>query len=197
MIFRAIRGKLHGMSLKLSTRNLHIVDLFRSGLTGRAIAGKVGLTYSQVSRIILRDCDDIAAVRIARKLAVALAKERRRIHMDGERFDSFCAKFHAKIKQSEQGCREWNGMIQHCQRPGTGGYGVCRMSRTVKDRLGLNSREYAHRVAYAMAKGRIPSGMTVDHICFNRRCCNPDHLQLLTRQQNSSKKRRNACLPGV
>lgn len=46
-----------------------------------------------------------------------------------------------------------------------------------------------HRLAYTLAKGEIPSDMTVDHICHNRRCCNPQHLQLLTNLDNARKNR--------
>jgi len=47
---------------------------------------------------------------------------------------------------------------------------------------------FAYRVAYRLTFGDIPKGMTVDHICFNPMCCNPAHLQLLTRAENSARK---------
>jgi hypothetical protein len=46
---------------------------------------------------------------------------------------------------------------------------------------------YAHRMAYELFVGPIPEGMTVDHICFNPSCINPDHLQLLTRSENAGR----------
>lgn len=45
-----------------------------------------------------------------------------------------------------------------------------------------------HRVMHLLHKGPIPEGMVVDHICFNTLCCNPAHLQLLTRAENSARK---------
>jgi hypothetical protein len=46
----------------------------------------------------------------------------------------------------------------------------------------------AYRVVFMLYKGPIPEGMTVDHICWNPLCCNPDHLQLLTVAENSARK---------
>lgn len=44
----------------------------------------------------------------------------------------------------------------------------------------------AHRVAWALwHREQIPEGMTVDHICRQRRCINPDHLRLLTNLENA------------
>ena len=43
---------------------------------------------------------------------------------------------------------------------------------------------YAHRISYMWAKGEIPNGMEVDHICHNRSCVNPQHLRLATSQLN-------------
>ena len=44
--------------------------------------------------------------------------------------------------------------------------------------------EYAHRVAYLVFKGEIPSGLEVMHSCDNPKCINPDHLKLGTHQEN-------------
>lgn len=43
----------------------------------------------------------------------------------------------------------------------------------------------AHRVAYELYKGKIPPGLTVDHLCFNRLCQKPQHLEAVTIQENS------------
>lgn len=43
---------------------------------------------------------------------------------------------------------------------------------------------YPHRIAYEVVKGRIPEGKTLDHLCRNRLCVNPDHLEPVTNREN-------------
>jgi len=44
---------------------------------------------------------------------------------------------------------------------------------------------YAHRVMYVDAKGPIPDGLHVDHLCRNKACANVDHLELVTTGENT------------
>lgn len=44
----------------------------------------------------------------------------------------------------------------------------------------------AHRAAWTHHNGPIPDGLTIDHLCRQRRCVNPDHLRLLTNVENAS-----------
>ena len=43
----------------------------------------------------------------------------------------------------------------------------------------------AHRVAYALAVEEVPDGLQLDHLCRNRSCCNPAHLEPVTPGENS------------
>lgn len=42
----------------------------------------------------------------------------------------------------------------------------------------------AHRAAYVKAKGEIPDGLELDHLCGNRACIQPEHLDPVTHAVN-------------
>lgn len=42
----------------------------------------------------------------------------------------------------------------------------------------------AHRIMWELTRGEIPAGLQLDHLCRNRRCVNPDHLEPVTQSEN-------------
>lgn len=50
---------------------------------------------------------------------------------------------------------------------------------------------YSHRFAYEQLVGPIPTGMTIDHLCKVTSCCNPEHLEVVTKGENS--RRAGGC----
>jgi hypothetical protein len=71
----------------------------------------------------------------------------------------------------------------------TEGYGRMKDAKRGK-------RVLAHRLAYELFKGPIPEGLDLDHLCRNRHCFNPEHLEPVTRQENfrrGAKKTTTAC----
>jgi hypothetical protein len=81
-------------------------------------------------------------------------------------------KFWSKVQESAPDkCWEWNGTKDRL------GYG--HFYCTDKRRMVL-----AHRYAYEQRIGSIPLGMDLDHLCRNRGCVNPLHLEPVTHQEN-------------
>lgn len=52
-------------------------------------------------------------------------------------------------------------------------------------RKGKSMMFASHRFSYEIAKGEIPAGLVIDHICHNKGCVNPDHLRAVTTKQNN------------
>jgi len=48
----------------------------------------------------------------------------------------------------------------------------------------FGKNKVAHRISYELLKGDIPEGLDLDHLCRNRGCVNPDHLEPVTRKEN-------------
>jgi hypothetical protein len=66
-----------------------------------------------------------------------------------------------------------------------------KRSRKYKHRryfYGTYSLKYAHRVSFEAANGSIPSHLELDHLCQNKLCVNPKHLELVTHQENCKRR---------
>ena len=49
---------------------------------------------------------------------------------------------------------------------------------------GEKTMRAAHVLAWEAARGPVPKGMEIDHLCRNRACCNPDHMEVVTHREN-------------
>ena len=43
---------------------------------------------------------------------------------------------------------------------------------------------FAHRLSYQIFIGQIPDGLVIDHLCRNRSCANPEHLEAVSNAEN-------------
>lgn len=66
---------------------------------------------------------------------------------------------------TDNGCWQWTGPVDQ------NGYGKF-------------GRNVAHRRAYEELVGPVPEGLELDHLCHNRGCINPAHLEPVTRAEN-------------
>lgn len=80
-----------------------------------------------------------------------------------------------EIGQSPGDCWEWIGTINHKT-----GYG--KKTFAGKDYL-------AHRWVFEMLQGPIPEDKVINHICSNRACVNPHHLEVVSQTENCRKRK--------
>jgi len=75
-------------------------------------------------------------------------------------------------------CWIWTGHIHKKD-----GYGRYRLP-------GMKWDKTAHRVVYELYNNiKIPKHLTIDHLCLNKKCVNPSHLEIVTRSENSRRAR--------
>lgn len=80
-------------------------------------------------------------------------------------------RFISKVDKTET-CWNWTASLSEA------GYGQFFVSA---------KRWKSHRFAYTELVGPIPEGLELDHLCRNRACCNPEHLEPVTRRENQKR----------
>lgn len=84
-------------------------------------------------------------------------------------------RFISRISIAASGCWEMNGWHDR------DGYAHFHKSK---------HQSKAHRISYEFHKGAISKNLTIDHLCKNKCCVNPEHLEAVTAQENG--RRHNA-----
>jgi len=77
-------------------------------------------------------------------------------------------RFWAKVEKTDT-CWNWTAQLI------SGGYGHFRVG---------SKKILAHRFSYRLLKGSLDPSLTIDHLCRNRKCVNPDHLEQVTMRVN-------------
>ncbi len=81
-------------------------------------------------------------------------------------------RFQAKVEVQGDGCWLWTGCLYPT------GYACFNVN-------GKTTR--AHRFIYETIVGEIPPDLQLDHVCFNKACVNPFHLEIVTNQENTQR----------
>lgn len=98
------------------------------------------------------------------------------------------ARFWVKVDKTSD-CWVWTGAVNS---RGYGSFGL------------QGSMRQAHRVAYELLVGPIPAGLVLDHLCRNRLCVRPEHLEVVTNRENvlrgvgacATNARKTRCVKG-
>lgn len=76
----------------------------------------------------------------------------------------------ANVEIDGHGCWNWTGRV-------VTGYGWAV-------RPGSAPNMPAHRLSYATFVGPLTPGLVVDHLCENKLCVNPEHLEQVSNSEN-------------
>lgn len=110
-----------------------------------------------------------------------------KILIDNEKIDEVCENCYEK--ELFRTCHEWQGKKNHS------GYGVFNIySKELNEVIVVK----AHRFAYAAEYGfdKLPVGVSpnpdfvINHLCHNRSCVNPWHLEVITKAANTTSAKR-------
>jgi len=96
-------------------------------------------------------------------------------HVGGNYQGTLEERFWKNVKKGDE-CWKWTGTICGVVNKK---YGVIRDNYKQKK---------AHRVSYELHKGIIPKGKVIRHMCDNKLCVNPDHLQIGSVSDNNRDK---------
>lgn len=79
--------------------------------------------------------------------------------------------FDRLAENPDTGCWEWQGALRN-------GYGAVGINGCVA---------YVHRWVFEFLVTEIPVGLVFDHLCLNRACANPQHVEPVTRAVNNAR----------
>ena len=84
-------------------------------------------------------------------------------------------RFMEKVEAGPDGCWDWTASLTEQ------GYGRFAAGHGAP-------YQKAHRASWEMFRSEIPDGLEIDHLCYNRRCVNPDHLEPVSPAVNQRRR---------
>jgi hypothetical protein len=87
-----------------------------------------------------------------------------------------------RVSFDDDGCWRWTGHVQ------TRGYGQMQVNHRMI---------VVHKLAWTLFRDEVPEGMDVHHRCEEKRCVNPDHLELVEHTKHkAAHHRKTHCKRG-
>ncbi len=157
-----------GRSAVLTVEQVQEIRMSKGKVTQRELAQRYNVSKSTINFIRMgRTWKNVESPKTEGDGSSETAYELEKMHRRKRR------SVHAEdyLVDMDTGCWIWQHHLLH-------GYGVITSNRR---------RTQAHRYYYEQTKGSIPEGMILDHLCRNRSCVNPDHMEPVTPATNNQR----------
>lgn len=151
-----------------------VVTGIKAGNSMSAIARELGVSSETLRKVLAKFGTSVREIRPPKPPPPTAEDKLQR------RFERIRRRFLSNVEINKTcGCWEWTGEMAATNRRSANWKLPC-MTAHDPIRTGKSRRTYAYRIAYQLFVGEIPERMAIMRKCHNARCCNPEHLTMLT-----------------